>query len=392
MLIRRAYQHIIKKTLESQHQITLFAIVMMINFPLFGLLWEFGSTESYDEFVLRLIATMLCALLATHTFWPKKWRVWLPLLWYVTLSFCLPFFFTYLTLLYHGATTWLMNCVSAVFFLLLVTSVLDAFILLLIGAGSAFLLHYLYFNLPAIYQPGNIGIFDLLITFLAALIIGALFARDRELINAGRISGIRLLAKSLATDMKGPLDSIHLQAELQETLMNQIHNVEVQQVLRDSLHKIARQIDMSQRLISMQLTNMDDDKIDTKDFIIQSIDNLIQQALAEYPFSQQRLADINVDLKEGFTVWLDALAFKNLLWNLLHDMVQHIEVQLVRGDDKDDYNYVVLKTKDSSLFGATSNQKDSLGFAYCKLVMDAAGGAIEYRRGAQMMLKFPKID
>lgn len=132
------YSYLVRQTEEASHQITLFGIVMMINYPLFGVFWKLESFQLTEEFFLRLIATTLCALLAFNKFWPTRLLKALPLFWYMTLLFCLPFFFCYLTLLNHGTTLWLMNCVSAIFFLLLVTSALGALILLLLGVGLAF--------------------------------------------------------------------------------------------------------------------------------------------------------------------------------------------------------------------------------------------------------------
>ena len=132
------YNYLMEKTIEASHQITLFGIVMMINFPLFGILWKLQNFQVNKEFFLRLIATILCALLALHRFWSPKFLRVLPFLWYLSLLFCLPFFFTYLTLLNDGATLWLMNCMSATFFLFLVTNALDSLILLILGSSLAY--------------------------------------------------------------------------------------------------------------------------------------------------------------------------------------------------------------------------------------------------------------
>ncbi len=117
------YSYLAKQTEESGHQIMLFGIVMMINFPLFGILWKLESFPMPDEFFLRFIATLLCAGLVLSRFWPQSWLKWFPVYWYFTLFFCLPFFFCYLTLENQCSSPWLMNCVSALFFLFLVTSV-----------------------------------------------------------------------------------------------------------------------------------------------------------------------------------------------------------------------------------------------------------------------------
>ena len=89
------YSYFKEKAVESSHQISLFGLVMMINFPLFGLLEHVENPISNQEIILRLIATGLCTILSLHKFWLIQYQKFLPIVWYLTLVFCLPFFFTY---------------------------------------------------------------------------------------------------------------------------------------------------------------------------------------------------------------------------------------------------------------------------------------------------------
>jgi signal transduction histidine kinase len=408
-------RHIVRQTEESAHQITLFAMVMMINFPLFGILWNFERFQLNQEFCLRLIASGLCALLVLHKFWSAPFLKFLPLVWYVTLLFCLPFFFSYLTLLNNGSTLWLMNCVSAIFFLLLVTNVLDSLILLLLGISLAFI-YYFYGGVNTfVYVPGHISLYSLSITFIAAIIIGALFARDRELIHAARLSGMRLLAGSLAHDLRTPLASIHLQAELQEVIVEKLNNAEVQKDLKESLHKITRGIEMGNQLISMQLNNIQREKFDTHNFSIHSIKNLLLKTLDDYPLKDQQKEIIHLDLKDNFCVWIEEIAFKNLLWNLLKNSLDfisetgkgEISIWLEESEKDKDFNFLHIKDTAKGIYPKSigkifepfySDRKGGtgVGLAYCKLLMEAAGGDI-YCQGklnqyAHFIIKFPKID
>lgn len=172
------YKHLAKQTDISQHHITLFAIVMMINFPLFGVLWKFESFQFNEEFYLRMIATSLCGLLVSHHFWAPSFKKYLPILWYLVLLFCLPFFFTYLTLLNRGSAVWLMNCITAIFLLFLVTSLIDALALLSLGVCLGV---FTYSYLPGGIQDSQLAVslYSLSVTFLAVVILAALFAKNR---------------------------------------------------------------------------------------------------------------------------------------------------------------------------------------------------------------------
>ncbi|KTD09391.1 sensor histidine kinase [Legionella jamestowniensis] len=407
------YLYLSKQTEEASHQITLFAIVMMINFPLFGVLWKFEIFQLTEEFILRMIATALCAMLATHQFWPSSWLRALPVLWYVALLFCLPFFFSYLTLLNHGSTLWLMNCVSAIFFLFLVTSVVGALALLVLGVSIAFIGFFGIAGHIAEYNPGNVSLFSLIITFTAAIIIGALFARDRELLYEGKISGMRLLAGSIAHDLRTPLASIHLQAELQEMLVEKLKNPEVRKHLKESLHKITRGIEMSNQLISMQLSNIQRDKLDTQNFKIMQIKSLLERSVEEYPFRKEQRKLIHMNLETDFSIWIGEVAFKNLIWNLLKNSLDFIEetgkgeitIWLVTGEEGEDFNYLHFKDTAKGIhhpekifdtFYSTRKGGTGVGLAYCKLLMSAAGGDIlcdgSLPGQAHFILKFPKVD
>lgn len=388
---------------------------MMINFPLFGVLWKLERFQLNEEFYLRLIAVCLCMLLFSHRFWQPSFCKFIPIIWYLTLLYCLPFFFCYLTLSSHGSTLWLMNCVSAIFFLLLVINAWDALVLLCLGIGLGVLCFFCNSSLSAVYMPGEITLFSLFVTFSAAIIIGGLFAQDRERMYAGRLSAMQLLAGSLAHDLRTPLASIHLQAELQEIIVEKLNNNELQDDLKRSLQKINRGIEMSNQLITMQLNNIKQEKFDTYNFSIFSIQQLIEKALESYPFKEQEKQIINSSFTDDFLIWIEEIGFKNLLWNLLKNSLDCIEltgkgmisIWLDAPNAGDDFNYLhVLDTakgiypkhaeKIFDPFYSDKKGGTGVGLAYCKLLMQTAGGDV-YCQGKlnqyiQFTLKFPKVD
>lgn len=108
----------IKKTLVSiaqnyRRQILTFGIVLFINYPIYYLVWLSIEPKGFENITIRLIASILCLPLIFNLFWPRKLLHWLPIYWGITACFCLPFFFTFMTLMNHASTLWLMNSVSA---------------------------------------------------------------------------------------------------------------------------------------------------------------------------------------------------------------------------------------------------------------------------------------
>ncbi len=404
------YLHLAKQTQEANHQITLFAIVMMINFPLFGVLWRFERFQVSEEFFLRLIATFLCVLLATHQVWPKAFLKFFPCLWYLTLLYCLPFFFAYLTLLNHGATLWLMNCVSAVFFLLLVTPLIDA--ICLIFSGVCFACSFYYASGQILeYFPGYISLYSLITTFAAAIIIGALFTK--ELIQTQRLYGRRWLLNNLVSENPNALANLYLPPQLEDLIGDKLNHSSVNKNLKEALDTINPNIQVGNQLLSMQLKNNPPLQFNTHNFSIHSLPLLLERALDEYPFQGKQKSLINTSLLTLFSVWIEELAFKNLIWNLLRNSLQTIENKgegeikawLYAGEEKDDFNYLHIKTiakspQNSEKTRINASAKKLQGtkreFIYYRLLMKAAGGDLCYEAKADdyahFILKFPKID
>lgn len=196
----------LESTVNANRQIITFGILMSINFPLYLLVWHHETPHSYHNIALRIMATILCLGLAFKNYWPEKLKPALPVYWYFVVFFTLPFFFVFMTLKNGAAILWLMNVMSALFFLLLLLDFLSALVLLILGTLSALL----YFTLTTHgfqFTPGTLNMGGVFSTFLAAIVIGGLFARNKEY----RIQAQKkflTLANQVAHDIRSPLSSL----------------------------------------------------------------------------------------------------------------------------------------------------------------------------------------
>ncbi len=173
-------------------------------------------------------------------------------------------------------------------------------LLLVLGVSCALVCYYLFSNEPFTYFAGHVSLYSLCITYGAVVVIGSLFARDKEMIHARRLFGMKIFAGSMANHLRTPLASIHLQTELQEKILDQLAHSAVQQDLKDSLNKINRDLELSQQMINRQLTNIRDTRLDTSGFCIQTIEKLIRQSLEEYPYADQQHELIRVDYNNDY--------------------------------------------------------------------------------------------
>ncbi len=103
--------------------------------PLYYIVWHFWFPQVYESLELRLIGGGLCAVTCSIALWPRRYRnAFGPGLWYTTVTYCLPFFFTFMLLKNGGSPVWLMTWLLG--FALLAMVVEFGGLLLLLGAGA----------------------------------------------------------------------------------------------------------------------------------------------------------------------------------------------------------------------------------------------------------------
>ncbi|MBX9705009.1 MAG: hypothetical protein K5Q00_02050, partial [Gammaproteobacteria bacterium] len=118
-----------------------------IGVVLYSLLYlaeKYLTIGHYADFALHLIAILLCIPLILYRYWPRLWKPWLPLYWYLTLCYCLPFFITLLLLKQH--TFDVSRVLSMPLMLIWLMALVDArsfIIVLAVGTGAALIFNFL---------------------------------------------------------------------------------------------------------------------------------------------------------------------------------------------------------------------------------------------------------
>jgi signal transduction histidine kinase/DNA-binding response OmpR family regulator len=111
------------------------ALCGVFGMPLYYVIWQYGFPQQYESAELRLLGSILCAAACTIGLWPEAYRKSLgPLLWYATIGYCLPFFFTYMLLMNGGSPVWLVTWLCG--FILLAMVVEFTNLILLLSAGA----------------------------------------------------------------------------------------------------------------------------------------------------------------------------------------------------------------------------------------------------------------
>lgn len=179
--------HIIRQYNNTRGQIYIFGLVMFINYPLYYYIFDHSASYADISIIARSMASFLCIPLIFERYFYSRieTKIFLALYWYLAITFCLPFFFVFMTLINHGAAIWVMNLLCSIFFMLLLLDVMTFFILMILGSIFAYLA-FKGVNEPFYLDIGTLAIWDVMATIIAAVIIGSIFSRYKAIAEAAR--------------------------------------------------------------------------------------------------------------------------------------------------------------------------------------------------------------
>lgn len=179
--ITHFYSLVLRHAKKYDYPYRLFGIFGVITYPLFYFLWGGLQSSDYLNLVLRFIAVVLCAFLAFEQSWLKKVKKLLPLYWYVTVCYCLPYLFTLLSLRGGLTDLWLLNSLTVVILMVLLLDTISLIIILLIGVLLGVASYkYLYGN---ILYLSNINYLYVIVSYVSTILFGILFSHYKQLLT-----------------------------------------------------------------------------------------------------------------------------------------------------------------------------------------------------------------
>jgi signal transduction histidine kinase len=415
-----------KRAKDSDAQMIAFGIFGIINYPLFYFVWSTISQQPYENVGLRSLAGFLSLGLLLKKYWPQKLQAYLPIYWYLTLLFCLPFFCTFMFLKNQGSEGWVLNGMLVLFLLILIVDWVSFAWLLTVGIITGSVYYLFLFGKISIINDDLFGPFS---SYIVAIIIGMVFSRNRENLRLKeKVNSITTLSASIAHELRTPLASINNGAsgvkEYLPSLINAYNaakdaNILVEPIpplqlndLNNLLEDVIAEAKFSNTVVDMLLIKVRQPDIAQKDFMLCSMKEIINETLRRYPFDIDELALVIWDNDADFTFKGNELFMTHIFFNLLKNALYHIKaarkgnvhIWLELGDKM---NKLYFKDTGTGIpakymphlftqFFTKSHRGTGLGLTFCKLVMESFGGSIICRsiegEYTEFVLSFPVVS
>lgn len=412
------------KESASPKMIKTFGLFGLLNFPLLFLVGAFLLNEKPTAVYLRLSGFIVCLTLVLINYWPQKLRRFKLLYWFVAITYCLPFFSTYMFIENEGSIAWQVKMTVGIFWLVLVTNWVQALLILPLGMMLA-ILAFSILSRPLQWQTSSV-VGDL-VNYIWVIVIASIFARRNEITQQEKQKALKSMAAAIAHEMRTPLSSItNISIGLKKhipTLIRSQHNAQqldhpieiipenqlkmLQEIPHD-LQEVARSAFI---VIDMLLMNLQEAPMDgTLEKC--SISKCIKMALREYSLTPKEKNLISVGIENDFYFEGNSHLLKHVIFNLLKNSLHYIKVarkgkiviwsergKIVnklcfkdtgKGIDQEILPHIFDQFYSHTKYGA------GVGLAFCKMVMHKIGGDIICESVAgeftQFSLIFPVID
>lgn len=361
---------------ESGAQYTAFGIFGIFNFPLFYFTWLYFSPQTYENIYLRIIATVLCLFLALHKKWPSRLSKYLPLYWYCTLLFTLPFFFTFMLIMNHGSEMWLTNTIVIVFFVLLLVDWLIAITLLLIGSLLGIFVASFF---TASFFPVTFNYVGFFITYFVSIIIGIIFAHNKQVIEKIKRRSIKAEANSRAKsefianishDIRTPITGIlGLAQSFKDTAQTESHKTDAGLLIETT----GELLNLLNEVIELVSLENDQPKRADEIFSLAAIAKH-NYALLQSSAKHKKLG-FNLTISSNIPDWVygNRTYLDRIILNLLSNAIKFTQT----GDvsltiDKMKSNLFTISVKDSGI-GIPQDQHDSIFEHFTRLTPSYQG-------------------
>jgi two-component system CAI-1 autoinducer sensor kinase/phosphatase CqsS len=384
---------------RSEFKLPAAAAIGMVGFPTYYWVWSVVFPQPFEDFALRGVGFILCALLLLASRLPRRYANAYLAFAYVALLFCLPVYFTIMLLANGGNSVWMMSAMAAFMFTVLLFDAANAVIANLVGSAAGVLYYWLLTGSP--YLPIH---FMSTIPILGFMLSAVLFLSYSErLISREKLMAAHLLASNIAHEMRTPLLGIRFDAEkllmmlpgLLQHSRTQPGSAAANQAI-DALKRIVDHTQSSNLVINMLLSNLVHQHAGPIEVSQCDMAETITTALNRFFFEPDQRDRVRCDLSQNFCYRGSQVLFVHVIFNLLKNTLHAMQARGLSGvitirlecvgpwnriifDDTaggipaDVLPYLFLPFRQNRF----NHESAGIGLAFCLSVVERFGGSID---------------
>ena len=163
----------------TNKKIKYFNIIWIINNILYFFLLDYKSIYVYESLSIRIISTFLCLVILFYSFKNKLSKITYYLAEF-NIYFSLPFFFTFMLIKSNISAYWLLNCMSALYFTMILIPPNKSLKWIFLAIIIAIIINYKIFPYDLIQNMETKKFKYSILTFIAPVIIGYLFINNKH--------------------------------------------------------------------------------------------------------------------------------------------------------------------------------------------------------------------
>lgn len=163
----------------TNKKIKYFNIIWIINNILYFFLLDYKSIYVYESLSIRIISTFLCLIILFYSFKNKLSKTTYYLAEF-NIYFSLPFFFTFMLIKSNISAYWLLNCMSALYFTMILIPPNKSLKWIFLAIIIAIIMNYQIFPYDLIQNMEAKKFKYSILTFIAPVIIGYLFINNKH--------------------------------------------------------------------------------------------------------------------------------------------------------------------------------------------------------------------
>ncbi|MCR4624270.1 MAG: HAMP domain-containing histidine kinase [Alphaproteobacteria bacterium] len=300
-----------------------FGVFSAVNYLIPMYMWSEWHANDVSVYTVRIVAIVLSFVLSVSDSWDDSLKKYRPLFWHFTVMFCLPFLVTFM-LLFEGVTLyWIVNINIAVLFGVILLDFASFIVVYAIGVILGVLVSYLLGHISNIELPNYLvyPYFYMMVFVLGILII---FARDLSKKYSIRMKAMRMLAASMAHEIRTPLSTISMI----------LHGLDLNDIPEEKRLKQLAKRDKALREVNCVFNTIDTTLIKLAfngnkylDHEELSAEDCIRKAIDEYPFFQEDRSLVHVKIVKDFHFSASRNLFIHVIFNLIQNALYQIKAE-----------------------------------------------------------------